>query len=172
MTAVAIGWFPASTTPCQPEGEAMGHSRFANPEQYARNLRCAVTLFGWPPGKVIDVEVVIQRWFDRATQEGGAGFEVGLEFTQMMIFNRCAWYLTWLEARQNGDTATEAAALDVMLNIIPNYLTIVPGIPPIHGEDVTNVDREIVTHAAMGDPSLVQAFVDGQNCQEALKYTR
>jgi hypothetical protein len=163
VTAVAIGWFPASTTPCQPEGEAMGHSRFANPEQYARNLRCAVTLFGWPPGKVIDVEVVIQRWFDRATQEGGAGFEVGLEFTQMMIFNRCAWYLTWLEARQNGDAATEAAALDVMLKIIPNYESVITGFPAnvFSPGSITKI-REEVTRASLGDPSLVQQFVDVQ----------
>lgn len=138
----------------------MGNSRFANPEQYARNLRCAVNLFGWPPGKYPDLDVIIQRWFDQATKEGGAAFEVGLEFTQMTIFNRCAWYLTWLEARQNGDAATEAAALDVMLNIIPNYLTVIPGIPQIYDPGMANLVREEVTRASLGDPSLVQRFVD------------
>jgi hypothetical protein len=169
---VAIGWFPASTTPCQLEGEHHGNRSFATAEQHWRNFRCSVTLFGWPPGKAPDLDRMEPVFFAWVAEQGGAMFEVGYEYTSLTIMNQCAWFMTWLEARKSGDSATEAAALDVMLNIIPNYLTIVPGIPPIHGEDVTNVDREIVTHAAMGDPSLVQAFVDGQNCQEALKYTR
>jgi hypothetical protein len=172
VTAVAIGWFPASTTPCQPEGEHRGNRSFANAEQHWRNFRCAAALFGWPPGKAPDLDRMEPVFFAWVAEQGGAMFEVGYEFTSLTIMNQCAWFMTWLEARKSGDSATEAAVLDVMLNIIPNYLTIVPGIPPIHGEDVTNVDREIVTHAAMGDPSLVQAFVDGQNCKEALKYTR
>ncbi|MER3486618.1 MAG: hypothetical protein C4345_12285 [Chloroflexota bacterium] len=113
---------------------------------------------------MIDLEVVIQRWFDQATKEGGAAFEVGLEFTQLTIFNQCAWYLTWLEARQNGDAATEAAALDVTLNIIPNYLTVIPGIPQIYDPAMATHDREIATRASLGDPSLVQLYVESK-CQ-------
>jgi hypothetical protein len=103
--------------------------------------------------------------FDLATREGEPRFEVGFEFTTLTILNQCAWYLAWLEARQSGNTAVEAEALNVMVMIIPNYPTVIPGIPAdLHGPDVTDVDREIAMRASLGDPSLVQRFVES-NCQ-------
>lgn len=128
-------------------------------------LECTVELFTWPEGKVPNTDLIA----DILPTEN-ARFRPGIIYSMMAGVNECAWAITWLEARRDGDAALEAEALDVMTNVVPNYVTIIPHFPETAVSfDVIEQQREIAERASLGDPTAVQLFVDN-NCGLAPSY--
>jgi hypothetical protein len=140
--------------PCTEQGDA--DTGLMNFEQYFENVECIEPYFPWPMDRRIDW-AKYQAMF--AGQEGGFG--PGFEYVGMTSFHVCAWFETWLDAYAAGNDGRASAALDIMLNFIPNYETVVPGFP----DDVfMGNDKPYLSFgqaAALGDPTPIQSYVDG-----------
>lgn len=145
-----------ASQPCTAQGDSdTGIMSF---EQYFENIKCIESYYPWPMDRRIDWEKY-QAIF--AGENGGFG--PGMQYAGIGSFHVCAWFETWLDAYATGNSERASAALDIMLNFIPNYETIVPGFP----DDVFVGDEKPYLSfgqaAALGDPTPIQSYVDG-NC--------
>lgn len=129
-------------------------SEFLDHEGLAAELRATEDKFAWPPGYDPDVEAMIER-----IPADGSRYQEGMAYTMFGGYNRCAWYQTWLEAREAGDTELEARALQVMTAVIPSF--------PNHDPSPSPHLLELAATAAEGDPDMVQQSVTA-NCQGLL----
>jgi hypothetical protein len=82
-----------------------------------------------------------------------------MAYTSLGIYNQCAWYLTWLDAREAGDTQMEQRALLVMTEVIPYF--------PNHSPSPSPHLMQAAASAVEGDPDMVQQMVT-VNCQGML----
>jgi hypothetical protein len=75
------------------------------------------------------------------------------------VFWNCAWFQTWLDSRQSGDSAIEAQALDYIVNSMPQSV----------GDDYSrSVITSIGDKATLGDPSGVIQMIKANNCAARL----
>ncbi|CAN5749663.1 hypothetical protein BH23CHL3_BH23CHL3_11500 [soil metagenome] len=110
--------------------------------------------YEWPDGYTTTADTILEHSFRYATDEQREGslFQVGGEHTKIGGWHECAWYLTWLDAFQSGDSAVQAEALQVMTDILPRN-------PSLGDGGGVEVLTGIAEAAALGDPSLVQRAV-------------
>lgn len=128
--------------------------------QYQDAIACAATRFQWPAEYVPDLGGIN----DALSQNDPTLFPDGFEFTFLSGWQECAWYYAWIDARTMGDTAAEAEALGVMVNVIPNQASEVPDFPSTSMDpSVIEYRNRIAAQAALGDPTLVQDWVTN-NC--------
>lgn len=152
-------WQPAwvSDSHCIP-GDA---EHTLNSEQYRAALECSFVAFEWPDGKYPDIDRMMQP---EEESPYVWNYQIGLEHTQLGSGNTCAWYMTWLEARQSGEAELEQEALHHIVDVVPNYGTLIDGYPTDAKTGGTlQRDVDIAAAASLGDPSLVQNYVD-RNC--------
>jgi len=126
---------------------------------FREGLNCVVQLFAWPMGKMPDGDMIDQI---AEGYEGSANarFEAGLEYTRMGGLNSCAWSMEWLDDRQSGDSEGEAAALEYLTQVVPDYRTSILQYPDDAIDQTTiNSLQRIADQAELGDPSLVQEYV-------------
>lgn len=152
---------PAPSPPtCLPEANSKGSYTFA---QYADARRCVDGVFSWPQGRYPDTDALITKI---AANMNSDSWQKGGEYAADTILNQCAWYITWLGARKNGDAALEKKALDYIMQVIPNYQTVIPGIPAdLADASFIRLRQDDAAKAALGDPTSIQGFVDG-NCAQ------
>lgn len=151
---------PLDIASCVPDGDAHG---FLNVDQYRVAVECSEVDFRWPEGKLPYTDNMV----DANPQAEETRYQIGLEHISLGGMNMCAWYLTWLGARQGGNAAAQQEALDVMTNVIPDFETQIPAYPN-DGRDAGTIRllEEIAAKAALGDPTGIQRMVDG-TCQDA-----
>lgn len=129
-----------------------------NVEEYRASVRCVVPLFQWPPGRTPDPDKIT------ANADPTGSYQGGYEYSGVMIFNMCIWYMTWLDAHTSGDTKLQQQTLDYMLNVIPNYGSVIPGLPPdLQTSRSSQGAVQTAQQAQLGDPTRVQTYVTG-NC--------
>jgi hypothetical protein len=154
-TGQALAISTTANQPCtEQRDEDTGFMTF---DQYFVNIKCIEPYFPWPMDRRIDWEKY-QAMF--AGSEGGFG--PGFEYSGIVSFHVCAWFETWLDAYSTGNIERASAAMDVMLNFIPNYESNVPGFPDdVFDGESPYLDR--AQSAALGDPTRIQSYVNG-NC--------
>lgn len=124
-------------------------------EQYRDAVREDTENYQWPPDYQPDPDKIANRGADSE-----ALFEEGHHEMVLSILNECGWFLSWLDARERGDTKGVDQALDVMTNVIPldrEYISDPDG-------SARRQREQLLSQAALGDPSLVQSFVTA-NCE-------
>lgn len=138
---------------CNPEGDETGAMDL---EQYLSNFECIIAYYPWPLDRQIDMDAY-RNYFSGDP----VGFMAGYQYAGMNTFNTCAWYETWLDAFQAGNDARAADALDIMLNFIPNYATLITNYPV---EDLGTGENDLARAevAALGDPTQIQDYVNVQ----------
>lgn len=112
-------------TECDSYSDDSGHM---DADHFKIGLECVIPEFDWPNGMAPD-DAFLNK--SKASLPGaGEGFyENGLEWVFAAGFNTCAWEITWLRARQDGDTVLESKALDYMTKVTPNFEKVIPGFP-------------------------------------------
>jgi len=138
---------------CIPEGDKAG---VMNLDQYLNNFECIVSYYPWPMDRRVDMDAY-RNYFSKDP----VGFGPGYQYAGMNTFNTCAWYETWLDANQAGNDQRAARALDIMINIIPNYSEVIPGYPV---DDLGTGENDLTRaeSAALGDPRQIQDYVNSQ----------
>ena len=128
-------------------------------EQVVDAIGCANTRFSWPDGYGISMDFVTEMM----TADPTALTENGYEFTFLSIWNQCAWYSSWLDARSDGDAVAEQEALRIITDVIPRFPDVIPDFPSnvwTSGSGIAEESRSIANKALLGDPSAVQSFVE------------
>ena len=129
---------------------------FMNADEYRASVRCAVPLFQWPPGRTPDPTKMT------ANIDPTGRYQGGYEYSGVIVTNMCIWYMTFLDAHKNGNAQLEQQTLDYMLNVIPNYDSVIPNFPPGFTDPASSErERQEAQQAQLGDPSSVQSYVDG-----------
>ena len=153
---VALAISTTASQPCVERGDP--ETGIMSVEQYFENVKCIEPYYPWPMDRRIDFEKY-QEMF------GGerSGFGPQFQYSGIESFHVCAWFETWLDAYAIGNDDRAGAALDVILNFIPNYANEIPGYPPEMSGGGPAPYRRFGEAAALGDPSQIQMYVDG-NC--------
>lgn len=113
--------------------------------------------YQWPdgytptPGEIVDH---FSGGEDHEEREQEGLFTPGIGHGLVGNWHSCAWYMTWLDAYQSGDSELQEEALDVMANILPYQTS--------NTASAREHDEEIARRAALGDPSLVAQQVQGR----------
>jgi hypothetical protein len=123
-----------------------------------RAIRMTFGEYDWPDDYTTTADAILEETYRYATDEQREGSlsQVGMEHTLIGGWHECAWYMTWLDAFQSGDSVAQAEALRVMTEILPNN-------PSLGDGGGVEVLSGIAETAALGDPSLVQRTV-GLSC--------
>lgn len=123
---------------------------------YEAELTCAVSLFPWPTDYHLDTAHLVESY----AALGPELFEAGSAAGDAALANACAWYSSWLEATQSGDQESASEALDRIVNLVPNYPSLIPGFPPgALDASVTSHWEELGRRALSGDTSAIQREV-------------
>lgn len=140
---------------CAPEVNERG---FMNADNLKARMACVVPLFPWPEGKLPN-RALIERFVESHRGWETAGFEAGMEFSQIAGYNACAWIEEWLEARQDGDARRETTALGYLLTLVPDPAASIPGFPD-GGYDISTTEAylQMAERAELGDPAPVQEY--------------
>ncbi len=101
-----------------------------------------------------DVEQIIERNRPAANELRERGMERGI----LGIINTCAWYLSWNDARQQGDATAVVQALTVMTDVLPGYAR------ELGGPEPEKAYRDTARKAGLGDPTDALSFVKA-NCE-------
>lgn len=152
LLLMACGGEPADVSPSVDQSTLP--DGFYSASEFRQAVRATFPEYRWPPGYTTTADAILERFSGGRSMEG-EGFQVGLEHTVIDTWHGCAWYMTWLDAFRNGDSAQQADALQVMTDILPNSSTLDPS--------AKEFLLEIAEKAALGDPSLVVQQVEG-NC--------
>ena len=129
-------------------------------EQMIEASECVAGYFVWPMDRQLDFNWVLNRDPTNRPEAVPEGFQ----YTIAWGANWCAWFGAWLDARAAGDSASEATALEVLVNVLPNYQTSVPGFPPdLLDPGLVNGQNETIQRAQLGDPGPMQQAYD-VNC--------
>lgn len=125
--------------------------------EFEQALSLAIDEYQWPAGYGITSNAILEY------ASGGRNisldtFQPGLEYDMLSVYNRCAWNMTWLDARRSGDAALETEALDALNNVLPNN--------PRTQEQSRASLVQAAEKASLGDPSEVQRSVELSNCAD------
>lgn len=132
---------------------------FLKADDFEKSLSCVVEAFTWPDGMKPDDAFLAKV---KAGMPGGGNgrYEQGLEWGFAGGFNSCAWQITWLQARQDGDTVLESKALDYMTSVVPNFETVIPGFPAGSRDgSVIAHTKDLAGKAGLGDAGTIQEWV-------------
>lgn len=143
-----------------PESE----SGFLKKDDFRNGLACVMADFQWPRGKPPS-DAMLNRVVLNFPDPDNAEFETTLVYTVLDGLNTCAWTQTWLESQSSGNESLERESLDYLTNITPYLPEKVRNFPAASTtQSVTDARVAMAGRAALGDPSLIQQYVDG-NCQ-------
>ncbi|MGI5501713.1 hypothetical protein [Lentzea sp. CA-135723] len=123
-------------------------------QRYTQDLRDGSARFTWPDGRTPDLGVLAEK-----SGPGPDRAPAGSERIVLEITNSCAWYLGWEDARERGDQAATAKALQVMGEVLPKFSPEDP--------DGQRYARETAAKAKQGDGSLAADYVTN-NCDSVL----
>lgn len=148
----------ADASHCKPAG-AVGVWTFP---EYRVAVLCTVGQFEWPSAYIPDFDKQLASY----AGAGGERFQIGLEYSALTGYNQCAWFMTWLDARVDNDPNLETEAIEYITSVIPNYGTLIPGIPSDLWDppDRSGFTRDLIEPAQLGDSSRIQEYVRW-NCQ-------
>jgi hypothetical protein len=123
-------------------------------------IRMTVEDYQWPEPYTPSADVIVYYFSGGRSVEDleGSLSEVGVEHTVVDGWHECAWYMAWLDAFQNGDSAAQDEALTVMIDVIPNRSSI-----DSSGEEWLT---ELARSASLGDPGAVTEAIDGMGCRD------
>ncbi len=133
-------------------------------QQLREQLNCVVAQFPWPLEFFPDVDALMDEWEESGVGDVGDGSLAA--YTILFIQSQCAWDMTWLDARKSGKKSLEREALYVIVSLIPNWSTLIPGFPPeVAPSGPGHIPELIAAQAQLGDASTLQKFVNSQNCR-------
>jgi|GEM_PF-1540362 len=151
-SGLAVIWAegtPEGTAGCPAVSKSEGEvAYFTDAEELHQNLENCLGEYDWPAGFEPDLDAYAEQ-----SGFGDGRIDSGAARSIMNGFNECAWDITWLEARANGDAALEAEALYYITDVVPAF-----------GEPGLQSRRDTAAAAALqGDTSEIERHVS-VNC--------
>lgn len=110
--------------------------------------------YEFPPNYQVTLDILMTTM--KPFADKNASWQVPMEYTVLGTYHQCAWQLTWLDAYHDGDTALMDKSLDQLQTVALNDPTL----------DISLRDHmvEMYERAELGDPTLMQQYVD-TSCQ-------
>lgn len=152
---------PTHHTCAENSGEDSG---FIDVEQLRTEMTCGAEMLTWPEKYRPDTALIDSFIQQLPSADQSARFQYGFGFMNVAGFNECAWILTWRDAWEAKDTASQEQATYYLLNYVPYPEKVAPQYGKIYDQAVVDEILDIARKAALDDPSGVQGLLAGGSC--------
>lgn len=135
---------------CGTSADSSDNRREESEEALYKAVSLQLDDFQWGPRHVPDMDKLFDRIY------GGTIIQSPDRYAEMVlgIFEQCSWAMEWLDAWEEGDTASQERSQNKMEEVFAGSVDVPAGQAHL---------MQIVEMAALGDPTGVQQFIKA-NC--------